>query len=322
MSTPVYQPSYKPPRRRGPWLKLLVVALVILLVVIVIQRIHHSRDLKRDTEAAARFTVATVIADANPATEEVILPGTVSAWHDAPIYARTNGYIKHWTTDIGAHVKQGDLLAEIDTPEIDAQWRQAQADVATAQATYDLSVTTAARWHKLLKTDSVSKQEADEKTADEAAKKAALASAIANRDRLSEMENFKRVTAPFSGIITARNIDTGALVNAGNGGPATELFHIAQSDRLRIYVQIPQSYTEHLDPHLTADLIFAEHPGKTYPAKLDSTASALDPVTRTLNAEFAADNKSGELLPGGFTEAHLKLSNTAQSVRVPARISW
>ena len=315
--TPTYQP-YQPPKKRRSGLLLLVLVIVAIVAVVAVMRIREAHALKRETEEAAKFTVVTINAKAGPATEEVVLPGNVTAWHDAPIYARTSGYIKRWVTNIGAKVKAGDVLAEIDTREVDAQLRQAEADVATAQANEALAATTAKRWVALRKSDSVSKQEADEKIGDAAAKKAALASAMATRDRLKELEGFKHVVAPFNGVITARNIDNGALVNAGNGGAATELFHIAQSDRLRIYVQIPENYTQQLNRHLAAELHFSEHPGKLYNATLNSTADALDPVTRTLMAEFAADNKSGELLAGGFTEAHLKLAGSGGSVRLPA----
>ena len=307
-----------PRKRRALWPRLLGIVLVLLVVGVFISRAMEARALKSDTEEQAHFTVATIAAKAGPASEEVILPGNVQAWHDAPIYARTNGYLKKWYTDIGAPVKAGTLLAVIEAPEVDAQLHQAEADLATAQANYNLAATTAVRWRKLLKTDSVSKQEGDEKISDEAAKKAALESARANRDRLTQEQGFERVTAPFDGVITARNVDVGALINAGNGGGGMELFHIAQTDRLRVYVQIPETYTQHLDPHLTADLRFNEHPGKRYQAALASTADALDPVTRTLLAQFATDNKSGELLAGGYVEAHLKLSSGVQTVRLPA----
>ncbi len=248
-------------------------------------------------------------------TEEIILPGRVEAWHEAPIYARTSGYVAKWTTDIGAHVKAGDVLAEIDTPEIDAQLRQMEAAVETANADNKLAQSTASRWKGLLKTDSVTKQEADEKTGDAASKEALAAAARANLDRLKDLEAFKRIVAPFDGVISARNVDTGTLVNAGSG--QQELFHMVEKDKLRIYVEVPQNYTERLKPGLTAELHFAEHPDKTWQATLSGDASALDSVTRTLRVQFAVDNADEALLPGGYTEVHLQVPSDADGARLP-----
>jgi RND family efflux transporter MFP subunit len=196
---------------------------------------------------------------------------------------------------------------------------QAKADLAKANANNQLAQSTAKRWEALLKTDSVSKQEADEKESDALAKAALVSSAKANVDRLGDLENFKHVVAPFGGIITARNTDNGALINSGSStGTTAELFHIADTSKLRIYVQVPESYAPAITPNLKADLYFAEHPGKVYNAILAKTANAIDPVSRTLLVQFEADNQTGELFAGGYTEVHLKLGTYSASLRLPS----
>jgi len=209
------------------------------------------------------------------------------------------------------------LLADIETPEVDQQLNQAQADLGTAQANFDLAKTTNDRWQSLLASNSVSKQDADEKAGDEAAKKAALQSAAANVNRLHDLESFKRVLAPFEGVVTQRNTDIGALINAGQS-PGSALFHVADTHRLRIYVSVPQSYADFVKPGVNADLLFAEHPGKTFAATVTSTAQALEPTTRTLQTELQTDNSSGELFPGAYAEVHFKLASGSSALRVPA----
>jgi len=278
-------------------------------------RARQAKELNQDTAANAITTVSVMQPKSNEGTDDIILPGQVEAWHSAPIYARTNGYIAKWHTDIGAHVKQGEVLAEIDTPEIDAQYAQAEADLATATANNALAQITVERWKKLVKTDSVTKQETDEKIGDADAKAAALSSAKANRDRLKDLEDFKKIIAPFNGVISARNIDVGSLVNAGAG--AQELFHIVEKDKLRVYVEVPQMYTQRLMKGMTMELHFAEFPGKDFPAVLSTDADALDPVTRTLRVELMVDNKDESLLPGGYTEVHIKVPAAEDGMRLP-----
>jgi RND family efflux transporter MFP subunit len=252
-------------------------------------------------------------------SDELILPGTLMAYIDAPIYARTNGYLKRWVADIGTRVKTGQLIAEIDTPEIDQQAIQAEADLKTAEANNDLAQLTANRWRGLLATNSVSKQDADNKIGDAAAKAAALASAQANLNRLHELQAFKRIVAPFDGVITARNVDVGDLIDAGSGsGKAKELFHEAAIQRLRVYVQVPESQAHDMQVGSMATLMVREHPGKLFPAKLVSTANAIDPTSHTLLVQLEADNASRELLPGGYAEVHFKLPMHADVLRVPA----
>ena len=209
------------------------------------------------------------------------------------------------------------MLAEIETPEIDQQLSQAQADLATARANEALAQSTNIRWKGLLATDSVSKQDADEKAGDAAAKKAAADSAAANVARLRELESFKHVLAPFNGVVTARNTDVGALINAGQSA-GSELFHVAESDKLRIYVQVPEAYAAAIKTGVDAELSFTERPGKTYSARIVRTAEALDPNVRSLQVELALDNSTHEILPGAYTEVRFKLSTDRQTLRLPA----
>jgi len=229
--------------RRSHWWVLLLAAVIAVLLVIsgIVPRIQARTALRRETIQMAIPAVAVVQPKHSSPAQEIVLPANVQAFADAPIYARTNGYLKHWYVDIGGRVKAGQLLAEIDTPEINQQLRQARADLATSRANLDLSKITSDRYSDLLKTDSVSKQEADNAVGDYAAKQATVQSAQANVKRLEELQSFQKIYAPFSGVITARNTDVGALIDSGSsGGPRSELFHIAQPDKLRVYVSDPR----------------------------------------------------------------------------------
>jgi RND family efflux transporter MFP subunit len=297
---------------------------LILLVVALslaawgeLSRVRARSSLGKESAAAAIPAVITVTPNRTSLGEELVLPGTVQAYIEAPIYARTSGYLKDWRTDIGTQVTKGQLLGEIETPEVDQQLSQAQADLATARANESLSNTTNVRWKGLLATESVSKQDADEKAGDAAAKKAAAASAAANVARLRELESFKRVVAPFSGVITARNTDIGALINAGQSAGA-ELFRIADVHKLRIYVQVPEAYAAATSPGLEAELRFAEQPNKAFTAKTVRTSNALDPTLRTLQVELELDNAHREVFPGAYAEVHFKLPASAESLRLPA----
>jgi RND family efflux transporter MFP subunit len=297
---------------------------LILLVVALslaawgeLSRVRARSSLGKESAAAAIPAVITVTPNRTSLGEELVLPGTVQAYIEAPIYARTSGYLKDWRTDIGTQVTKGQLLGEIETPEVDQQLSQAEADLATARANESLSNTTNVRWKGLLATESVSKQDADEKAGDAAAKKAAAASAAANVARLRELESFKRVVAPFSGVITARNTDIGALINAGQSAGA-ELFRIADVHKLRIYVQVPEAYAAATSPGLEAELRFAEQPNKAFTAKTVRTSNALDPTLRTLQVELELDNAHREVFPGAYAEVHFKLPASAESLRLPA----
>jgi RND family efflux transporter MFP subunit len=314
------QPSSRTQTARPSRMKMLAAGALVLGVGLfawtIVSRGMARGALAQRTIAAATPTVATIKPQHGPADEELVLPGTVQAYYEAPIYARTSGYLKTWYTDIGARAARGQVLAEIDTPEVDQQLRQAQADLATAQANYELAQSTNQRWLGLLATESVSKQDADQKASDEAAKKAALASAGANVARLQDLESFKRVIAPFDGVVTARNTDIGALINAGQNSGAA-LFRMADTRRLRIYAQVPQPYAAAASPGVVAQLRFTERPGKSYPTQVVRTAQALDPVARTLQVELQVDNSKGELFPGSYAEVHFKLTGDADSLRVP-----
>jgi RND family efflux transporter MFP subunit len=319
------QKLLEPPKPRAPALPrglrlagiVLIVALIVLAIWGISSRSVAEHRLQTETDQQAIPIVNVVQAKQSPDSQELVLPGNVQANYEAAVYARTSGYVKQWYTDIGTLVKAGQLLADIDTPEIDDQLRQAEADLNTALANSALADSTARRWKMLLKTDSVSKQETDEKIGDAAAKAAMVASAKANVARLRQLENFKHVVAPFDGVVTARETDIGALINAGSGvGP--ELFRVADKAKLRIYIQVPQTYASVVVPGMVVDLAFAEHPGRTFKAKMVRTAQALDPAARTLLVELEADNAAGELLPGGLTEVHLRAPIGNPSVRLPA----
>jgi RND family efflux transporter MFP subunit len=273
--------------------------------------------LVKVTDDEALPTVSVITAAAGPADEALVLPGTVQAEYETPIYARTNGYVKHWYTDIGTRVKAGTLLAEIDSPEVDQQLRQARADLATANANNLIAQQTAKRVHALLPTQSVSAEQDDQATSDAAAKAALVAAAEANVERLTQLVGFERVVAPYDGVVTARETDVGNLINAGSGsGP--ELFRVADTSKLRIYVQVPQSYAALVKPGVTAVLQFPEYPGRTFPANFTRSADAINPSARTLLVELEADNASGELFPGGYTDVHFTVPVAQRGVNIPA----
>jgi RND family efflux transporter MFP subunit len=295
---------------------LLSVALV-LAVWGEVDRVIARSSLAKESAIDAVSTVVTVTPDRTDLGEELVLPGTVQAFIESPIYARTSGYLRVWYTDIGSTVKKGELLAEIETPEVDQQLSQAVADLATARANETLSQTTNARWKALLKTESVSQQDADEKASDAAAKKAGADAAAANVSRLRELESFKKVVAPFDGIVTARHTDIGALINAGQSA-GFELFRLADTHKLRIYVQVPEPYAAAAKPGVQAALSFSEQQGRAYTAVIVRTANALDPALRTLQVELQLDNSQGELFPGAYAEVHFKLAGNARSLRLPA----
>jgi RND family efflux transporter MFP subunit len=318
LRTSASEPAPARPTRRW-WvviLALLVVAGVIVLGIV--PRKRAEANLAKETEVMAVPTVSVVHPQRGSPINEVILPANVQPYIDAPIYARTNGYLKKWYADIGTPVKAGELLAEIETPEVDQQLRQAHADLGTAEANLNLAQITANRYEGLLKTDSVSKQDADNAQGSYAAQKATVQSMEANVKRLEELQAFERIYAPFNGVITARNTDIGQLIDAGSsGGTRTELFHIAQTDKLRVYVNVPQGYAPYAKPGLDADLVLAEYPGRRFPGKLVRTANAIDQSTRTLLVEIRVDNPTGTLLSGAYAEAHLKLPNAGSAFILP-----
>ena len=297
------------------------VAAVIVIAWTTVSGHFAAAKLKDVTEQEAVINVATTKPTAQPGLGDLVLPGNVQANYEAPIYARTSGYLKRWVVDIGTKVKAGQLLGEIESPEVDQQLRQAEADLNTAQANQKIAALTAQRWTNLRETDSVSKQEADEKIASAASGDAQMQAARANVQRLRELSGFEKIVAPFDGVVTARNTDIGQLIAAGeNTGPA--LFRVADTHRLRLYVTVPQTYSAAMKPGITAELSFPDRPGKSYTATLDSTSSAIDQSTRTLLAQLVIDNQSGELLPGAYAEVHFKLpaQDAGVSFKLPANV--
>ena len=294
---------------------------VIVVVWSAVSAYSAAARLKEATEAQSIVTVATVNPQPLSGIADLILPGNLQANYEAPIYARTSGYLKRWLVDIGTPVKAGQLLGEIESPEVESQLRQAQADLVTAQANQKIASLTAERWRNLRASDSVSKQEADEKISLAASNDAQVQAARANVQRLRELSGFQKITAPFDGVVTARNTDIGQLIAAGNNtGP--ELFRVADMRRLRLYVRVPQTYAAMMKPGLTAELIFPDRPGKLYTGKLDSTSSAIDQASRTLLAQLSVENRNNELLPGAYTEVHFKLPEgaTSEAYKVPANV--
>jgi RND family efflux transporter MFP subunit len=315
---PYSETSSGSPARRWWLVLLVVVVLAVVLISGILPRIQARSTLKKETAEMAIPTVSVVHPQHTAPSQEVVLPASVQAYMDSPIYARTNGYLKSWNADIGAYVKAGQLLAEIDAPEVNQQLRQSLADLATAEANVHLAQITADRYAGLLKTDSVSKQDADNAESDYAAKKTVVQSSQANVKRQEDLQSFEKIYAPFDGVITARNTDVGALIDSGSsGGARTELFHIAQPDRLRVYVNVPEAYSQAAKPGLMADLTLSEFPGRPFPGKLVRTAGSIDPASRTLLVEIAVNNPTGELFTGAYAEVHLKMPSPQASLILP-----
>jgi RND family efflux transporter MFP subunit len=280
--------------------------------------LRSRRALAAETNEQAAPTVLVIQPKRGAPSQEILLPGNIQAFVDAPIYARTNGYLKRWYFDIGSHVKQGQLLAEIESPEVDQQLSQAQADLGTAAANLNLSQITADRYADLIKQDAVSQQETDNAVSDLASKNTAVKSAQANADRLRQLVSFEKVYAPFDGVVTARNTDIGQLIDSGaSGGQARSLFQVAAINKLRVFISVPQIYSQAATPGLTADLTFAEFPGRRFQGKLVRTSRSIDPTARTLNVEVDVDNSKGDLLPGAYTEVHLKLKQGIPTLTIP-----
>jgi len=307
------------PRKSRVFLFLILFVIVLVVVggVTLFQRKSQYKALADTTEKLAVPTVSVIHPTPEAGQEDLVLPSTLQAYVESPIYARTTGYLKKWYHDIGTRVKQGELLADIDTPEVDQQLSQARADLNTATANENLSKITAARYLELIKTDGVSKQEVDNAQGDYAAKQANVASAQANVRRLEELESFKHIYAPFSGVITRRNIDIGNLINAGNGGAAQELFFLAQTDPIRAYISVPEAYASAVRAGTGAFLELTQYPGQRFEGTVVRTADAIDLATRTLNTEVDMPNKNGQLLPGGYAQVHLQVKVTAERLQVP-----
>jgi RND family efflux transporter MFP subunit len=302
---------------------LLLTVLIVAFAVIwgISSRRKANAQLAQETHELAIPTMMVVHPKRGAPQQEIVLPGDMQPYTDAPIHARTNGYLKSWQADIGAHVKAGQLLAEIDAPEIDQQLQQARADLATAEANLRLSEITAARYKDLMKTESVAQQDVDNATGNFEARRTAVESAKSNVRRLEELQSFKKIYAPFDGVITARNTDIGALIDSGSGGgPARELFHIAAVTRLRVYVNVPQVYSPLIRSGLRAELTLSEYPGRRFEGTLVRNSGSIDNTTRTLLTEIDVNNPSGELRPGSYVEVHLQLPSSVTTFTLPVNV--
>lgn len=304
-------------------LKSITIVLVLVLIaggVVILginSRIKAAAVIRQETIDLSIPSVSVIHPRRGAPTDEIGLPGNIMAFSDAPVYARTSGYLKKWYTDIGTRVKTGDLLAEIESPEVDQQLSQARADLGTATANMKLAELTMNRYQALLKLEAIAKQDVDNAAGAYEADKATVASQAANVKRLEQLVAYEKVYAPFDGVITARNMDVGQLINAGNGGTAQELFHISSAAKLRIFVSVPQMYSHAAVPGVTARITLTESPGSHYVGKVARNSTAIDPATRTLLTEVDIDNTSGQLLPGSYAEVHLKLPAATAALIVP-----
>src|SRR6267143_952150 len=307
-------------RARRSWLVAVIVFLAVagILVSGILRRVRARAIVSAETAAMAVPLVNVVSPQRTAPSHELVLPGNVEPYMSAPIYSRTSGYVKKWYVDIGARVKKGQLLAEIDTPEVDQQLQQSRSNLATADANLKLAAITKNRYLDLLKTNAVSQQDADNAAGTYNANQATVGAMKANVKQLETLQSFEKIYAPFDGIVTVRNVDVGDLINFGSApGTRTDLFHIAQPGKLRVYVYVPQEYSQAATPGLTAELTLAEFPGRRFPGKLVRTANAINNVTRTLQAEVDVDNPTGKLLSGSYAEVHLNLPGLASTHLLP-----
>ena len=308
----------RPLHRRWPYLAIALIVAVTLLATGIWSRVKARKSLNAETDQVALTAVSVVSPKQANFAQEIILPGNVQPFITAPIYSRTNGYLKKWYFDIGAHVKQGQLLAVIETPEVDQQLQQARSNLLTAQANLELADITKTRYQGLLKSNAVSQQDVDNAVGSYNANKAIVEADKAAVEQFAALVSFEKIYAPFDGVITARNTDIGDLINSGsNGGVKTDLFHIAQPGKLRVYVNVPEEYSRGIKPGMTADLNLAEFPGQRFQGKLVRTADAINVTTRTLLIEIDVDNPSGTLLTGSYAEVHLQVATQASMYLIP-----
>jgi len=306
------------PRKILFGLAVVLLIFVVIAVAGIVRRSHADSVLAQRTDELAPPTVTVAAAQSGSPSETIVLPGNVTAYTDSPIYARTDGYLEHWYYDIGAKVKKGDLLAVIQTPELDNQVAQAQSDLTTAEANANIARIQAERYTNLVKSDAVSQQDTDTFVSQAAATAAAVKSSQANLQRLLELQSFEKVYAPFDGVVTARAVDTGQLISSGSGqGSGTELFHMQALQTLRVYTNMPQLYSQTLKRGMKVGLTFPEYPEKTFEGTLVRTADAIDPVSRTLLVEIDIDNHSGQLMPGALAQVHFKTPPIGSTFIVP-----
>lgn len=306
-------------QRKPSYLLLLVIGVLLIAgaAVALVVRLGERRALAKETEILAVPSVTVIQPTPEPAQEELVLPSSLEAYTESPIYARTNGYLAKWYKDIGSHVQKGELLADIETPEIDQELMQARAARNQADSQMSLAKTSADRWDALRKMDAVAQQETDEKTSGYTQAQAALASATANVRRLEQLESFKHIYAPFSGIITKRNTDIGALINAGSSGTNQELFVVAQINPIRVYVEVPEIYAPSVRAHLNATIELPAFPGRLFTGSVARSADAIDPTTRTLRTEIDVPNRDGQLFPGSYAQVHFGVKVAAVRMSVP-----
>src|SRR5437868_1577980 len=313
-------PQSSAPQQKRPRYGVLVVVAVLLLAGAAIAfalRFEERRALAKETETLAVPSVIVIQAKPEPPKQELVLPSTLQAYTESPIYARTNGYLAHWYKDIGSRVEKGQLLADIDTPEVDQELMQARAARNQAEAQLSLAKTSAERWETLRKMDAVAQQETDERTSGYTQGQAALASATANVRRLEQLESFKHIYAPFSGILIRRNTDIGALINAGNSGSNQELFVVAQINPIRVYVDVPEIYAPSVRSGLGATIELPSFPGQRFSGTVARTADAIDPGTRTLRTEIDVPNRDGRLFPGSYAQVHFGVNVSTVRLSVP-----
>ena len=308
----------KRPRKRWLGLAIALIVTAALLAFGIWSRVRARETLDAVTAQMALPAVSVVSPKQTTPAEEIILPGNVQPFITSPIYSRTSGYLKKWYFDIGAHVKQGQLLAVIDTPEVDQQLQQSLSNLNTAKANLTLAEITKNRYQGLLKKNAVSQQDADNAVGTYDANKAIVDANQANVKQLQALQSFEKIYAPFDGVVTARNTDIGDLINSGSSGTAkTDLFHVAQPGRLRVYVNVPEEYSQGIKVGMTADLSLAEFPGRKFQGKLVRTAEAINMTTRTLLIEIEVDNPTGTLLTGSYAEVHLKVATQASTLLLP-----
>lgn len=314
----IERPPELPPAPAGKALTMVGVLVLVLLIAggfTLFERLGHSRALAKETEQNSVPTVAVVHPVAEKPDVELVLPGSLLAYKESPIFARTNGYLVRWYKDIGSRIKKGELLAQIDTPEVDQELNQGRATRLQILSQMELAKISSERWESLRKSDSVSAQEADQQTSGYQQAKANLVAADANVRRLEQLESFKNVYAPFNGVLTRRNVDPGALINAGAGGK--ELFDLAQVDTLRVYTSVPQAYAPYMKIGGKATITLQEYPGRKFEGTIARTAEAIDPATRTLLTEVDVPNNEGLLLPGSFGQVHFAVGANVQKLTVP-----
>jgi RND family efflux transporter MFP subunit len=315
-----HAPSHPPVSARKALIGIIVLVVIAIIVAIagIVPRVRARARLQQQTGALAAPDVLVLTPQLGKPSAELVLPGSIQAYTDSPIYARTDGYLKKWYFDIGAHVRKGQLLAVISSPEVDQELLQARADLATAQANASLAKTNATRYQSLLTQNAVSKQDTDTFVSQQASTSSAVRSAQANVQRLEELQSFENIYAPFDGVITARNVDIGQLINAGAGQQAgQQMFRMASIRVLRVYVNVPQVYSRGAVPGVKADVTLSQFPGQKFTGTLVRTANAIDPTSRTLLVEFDIDNRDGKLMPGAYAEVHMNINQGVPSLLVP-----